>query len=298
MPHLRNMPQGFFLLCQAVGKKSHIFEKWHKKSQPGNPALRHPNEGVCAWGGGGVVLGSILVGRSHCGRKKWTTQSTFFRGSKSFVTTPFIISFSYVLWHAALCHPVLTQLMIERCMRRRPRRKMWLVLMVMFLATTFMFLAILLRVFAFPKQPRHLVQLFLRSGIGSKSGPFAHRGGRPENTLAAMTKSHQLGAMGVEVDLAFSKDGHPVLIHDSTVDRTSDGKGRVKDMTLAQLKKLDFGSKTGGYVVHKSACREDLGLLHTGKAPKGKGRSGESDQIFVKSARSIRGLSVVNFIHC
>ena len=171
------------------------------------------------------------------------------------------------------------------CRRHKPWRKMWLVLVVVCLVATFMFLAILLRVFAFPKQPRHLVQLYLRSGIGSNSGPFAHRGGRPENTLAAMTKSHQLGAVGVEVDLAFSKDGHPVLIHDSTVDRTSDGKGSVKDMTLAQLKKLDFGSRTS-----LPACREDLGLLHTGKAPKGKGKSGESDQIFVKSTRNIRDL--------
>eukprot|EP00731_Ephydatia_muelleri_P027818 Em0019g691a len=49
----------------------------------------------------------------------------------------------------------------------------------------------------------------------------------------------------VEVDLTFTKDGHPVLLHDLTVDRTSDGKGRIDGMTLAEVKKLDFGSKFG-----------------------------------------------------
>ena len=102
---------------------------------------------------------------------------------------------------------------------------------------------ILLHLVAFPKQPRYLVELFLNQG--TSRGPFAHRGGRPENTLVAMTRSYELGSAGVEVDLCFSKDGQPVLIHDLTVDRTSDGIGRVNDMTLAHLKTLDFGSKTG-----------------------------------------------------
>lgn len=80
----------------------------------------------------------------------------------------------------------------------------------------------------------------------ARAGPLAHRGGRPENTLAAITKSHQLGASGVEVDLAFTKDGEPVLLHDGRIDRTSNGSGRVRDKTLKELKELDFGIKTGG----------------------------------------------------
>ena len=115
---------------------------------------------------------------------------------------------------------------------------------VAFVAAALLIILILLRMISFPKQSRHLVELFL-GRHGTSKGPFAHRGGRPENTLAAMTKSHELGAVGVEVDLGFSKDGQPVLIHDCTVDRTSNGIGRVSDLTLAQLKTLDFGSKTG-----------------------------------------------------
>ncbi len=106
---------------------------------------------------------------------------------------------------------------------------------------------------SFPKQSKRKVDKFL-----GKVGVFAHRCGRPENTLAAIRKSHRQGAIGVEVDLAFSKDGKSVLIHDSEVDRTSNGSGFVSHFTLAQLKTLDFGSKTGGYVASYNSVRSDL----------------------------------------
>ncbi len=76
-------------------------------------------------------------------------------------------------------------------------------------------------------------------------GPIAHRASQPENTLAGIRRSKQLGASGVEVDVRFTKDGHPVLIHDATVDRTSDGRGKVCEMTLREVRELDFGSKFG-----------------------------------------------------
>jgi len=79
----------------------------------------------------------------------------------------------------------------------------------------------------------------------SRGTGIAHRGGRPENTLAAFRRAKAEGASGIEVDLEFTRDGHPVLLHDSTVDRTSNGSGRVADMTLEEIKKLDFGSKCG-----------------------------------------------------
>ncbi|KAL5463258.1 hypothetical protein EMCRGX_G032140 [Ephydatia muelleri] len=63
--------------------------------------------------------------------------------------------------------------------------------------------------------------------------------------MAGIRKARSKGATMVEVDLTFTKDGHPVLLHDLTVDRTSDGKGRIDGMTLAEVKKLDFGSKFG-----------------------------------------------------
>lgn len=74
---------------------------------------------------------------------------------------------------------------------------------------------------------------------------IAHRGASaaaPENTLAAFNLAVSLGANAVELDAKLSKDGVPVAMHDPTVDRTTDGRGRVADLTLADLKKLDAGS--------------------------------------------------------
>ncbi len=92
------------------------------------------------------------------------------------------------------------------------------------------------------KFPQKRVKEFLAR---ASRGPVAHRAGQPENTLAAFRLCKAQGCSGIEVDLMFSKDGHPVLIHDETVDRTSMGTGRVHDLTLKQLKALDVGSKAG-----------------------------------------------------
>ena len=102
---------------------------------------------------------------------------------------------------------------------------------------------VLFHVLRLPQLPSYKLNTFISR---AKAGPIAHRGGRPENTLAAITKSSQLGAPGIEVDLAFTKDGEPVLLHDPKVDRTSNGSGRVERLTLKELKALDFGVKTGG----------------------------------------------------
>ncbi|MBS2000765.1 MAG: glycerophosphodiester phosphodiesterase [Candidatus Obscuribacterales bacterium] len=74
----------------------------------------------------------------------------------------------------------------------------------------------------------------------------AHRGGRvwaPENTLAAFKKSVELGADGIELDIHRCKTGELVVIHDESVDRTTDGSGFVKDMSLSQLRALSAGAK-------------------------------------------------------
>jgi len=73
---------------------------------------------------------------------------------------------------------------------------------------------------------------------------FAHRGASahaPENTLAAFELALAQGAEGIELDAKLSADGHAVVIHDATVDRTTDGHGRVKDMSLADLRSLGAG---------------------------------------------------------
>ena len=106
----------------------------------------------------------------------------------------------------------------------------------------------LLRLYRLPKFPKSRVDAFLQKAW---RGPVAHRGGVPENTLGAFRVSKSQGASGVEVDLTFSKDGHPVLLHDATVDRTaSNGSGRVADLTLKQLRELDVGIKYGCSFVH------------------------------------------------
>lgn len=73
----------------------------------------------------------------------------------------------------------------------------------------------------------------------------AHQGASadaPTNTLTAFEKAAEMGADGVELDAHLSADGIPVVIHDFTVDRTTDGSGRVADLSLAALRELDAGS--------------------------------------------------------
>jgi len=75
---------------------------------------------------------------------------------------------------------------------------------------------------------------------------WAHRGASgycPENTLASFQKAIDMKADGIELDIQLTKDGQLVVIHDEKIDRTSNGKGWVKDFTLAELKALDFNQQ-------------------------------------------------------
>jgi glycerophosphoryl diester phosphodiesterase len=70
---------------------------------------------------------------------------------------------------------------------------------------------------------------------------LAHRGASmfaPENTLAAFTLAADQGADGIELDAKLTRDGAIVVMHDPTVDRTTDGHGRVSNLTLSQIKSL------------------------------------------------------------
>ncbi len=74
---------------------------------------------------------------------------------------------------------------------------------------------------------------------------YAHRGASgaaPENTMAAFRAAALQQADGIELDVQLSRDGEVVVCHDERVDRTSTGRGLVKDLTLAALKAMDFGS--------------------------------------------------------
>lgn len=73
---------------------------------------------------------------------------------------------------------------------------------------------------------------------------YAHRGASaefPENTIPAFARAVELGAYGIELDVQLSRDGVPVVIHDDSVDRTTNGSGLVADLDLAELQKLDAG---------------------------------------------------------
>lgn len=77
------------------------------------------------------------------------------------------------------------------------------------------------------------------------AGIYAHRGASaelPENTLAAFRRALELGVEGIELDVHLSRDGAPMVIHDATVDRTTNGSGAVAEMNRAELQALDAGN--------------------------------------------------------
>lgn len=100
---------------------------------------------------------------------------------------------------------------------------------------------------------------------------IAHRGASsyaPENTFAAFDRALELGVNHVELDVHFSRDGHIVVIHDDTLDRTTDAVGAVADRTLSELRSLDagswFGSEYAGERIRSLAeiFEEYKGRLH------------------------------------
>lgn len=77
---------------------------------------------------------------------------------------------------------------------------------------------------------------------------IAHRGASghaPENTLAAFKRAVALGATFIETDLQLTRDSRFVAMHDATVNRTTNGQGKVHDLTMAELRRLDAGSWFG-----------------------------------------------------
>ncbi|WP_250038232.1 glycerophosphodiester phosphodiesterase family protein [Paractinoplanes maris] len=90
---------------------------------------------------------------------------------------------------------------------------------------------------------------FLRHGPGAPVMVVAHRGywrGAPENSLDAVTQAVAHGAQVVEIDIRRTRDGELVLMHDDSVDRTTDGRGRIADLTLAEVKALRLRAGLGG----------------------------------------------------
>ena len=90
---------------------------------------------------------------------------------------------------------------------------------------------------------------------------YGHRGASayaPENTLEAFQLAMNMGADGFELDVHMSSDGHLVVIHDETVDRTTNGTGFVRDFTLEQLKALDASNGMTAYRGAKIPTLEEV----------------------------------------
>lgn len=91
---------------------------------------------------------------------------------------------------------------------------------------------------------------------------IAHRGYSaiaPENTLPAYKLAKKMGFFYVETDVSFTVDDVPVLLHDSTIDRTSNGTGAIADLTLEQVREYDFGSwKNSDYTGTKIPTFEEF----------------------------------------
>lgn len=83
-------------------------------------------------------------------------------------------------------------------------------------------------------------------GVSRLPPLFGHRGGgldAPENTLAAFLEAKRNDAYGIEFDLSFTRDNVAVIFHDDTLERTTNGKGRLEDTTFEELRRLDASCK-------------------------------------------------------
>ena len=97
----------------------------------------------------------------------------------------------------------------------------------------------------------------------AQTGPLlaAHRGGAalwPENSLRAFKNALALGADYLEFDVHLSRDGEVVVVHDATLDRTTTGRGAVKDKMLAELKRLRLKDRDGAVTAEPIPTLEDV----------------------------------------
>jgi len=127
---------------------------------------------------------------------------------------------------------------------------------------------------------------------------IAHRGGgllAPENTLAGLKFARNLGFRGVEFDVKLSEDEIPVLFHDETLERTTDGRGLVAESTYADLEELDVGGWFGNeyigeriptFAAAATLCVE-VGLWANVEIKACPGRERETGEVVAGMARRI-----------
>jgi len=137
------------------------------------------------------------------------------------------------------------------------------------------------------------------ASLGPEIEIIAHRGfsaRAPENTMAAIEAAISGGADAVEFDVHVSRDGEPVLFHDRTLERTTDGDGPLVDRALAELRSLDAGSWFGHDFVGERIpslrhALERLAGWHGRVYPEVKGYRGESDLAHMVDLAKVRGLA-------
>lgn len=89
---------------------------------------------------------------------------------------------------------------------------------------------------------------------------YAHRGAMgtyPENTMLAFEKAIEMGVDGLEIDVHMTSDGSLVVIHDENVERTTDGEGLIKDMTLEQVGNLSVGSRYRDFGAYEESWNQE-----------------------------------------
>ncbi len=117
------------------------------------------------------------------------------------------------------------------------------------------------------KQAKNLLEI-LHNPNSKKVLVVAHRGdwrNAPENSLLAFQNCIDMGVDMVELDLKKTKDGHLVLMHDKTIDRTTNGKGQPSDYTLEELKKFKLRNGMGRVTFHTIPTLEEVLNLTKGK---------------------------------
>lgn len=108
----------------------------------------------------------------------------------------------------------------------------------------------------------------LKDPNSQKVTVIAHRGdwrNAPENSLQAFKNCIAMGVDMIEIDLKKTKDGHLVLMHDETIDRTTNGKGRPSDYTLAELRQFRLKNGLGRVTPHPIPTLEEVLQLTSGR---------------------------------
>jgi glycerophosphoryl diester phosphodiesterase len=131
-----------------------------------------------------------------------------------------------------------------------------------------------------------------------------HRGAMgycPENTLVSFERGLELGADWIELDVHLSRDGALIVIHDETLDRTTNGHGLVRDHTLAELRALDAGDgqrlQTLDQVLHWAHQKDTILDIEIKNAPIFYDGISEAVVGAVKKARMVERVIVISFDH-